>query len=40
MVGEVHELGDGEGVELEGIAVAGADGGEEVAVVVEGEVQG
>jgi len=38
VVGEVHELGDGEGVELEGVAVAGADGAEEVAVVVEREV--
>ena len=26
VVGEVHELGDGEGVELEAVAVAGADG--------------
>ena len=35
MVGEVHELGDGEGVELQRVAVAVADGGEEIAVVVE-----
>ena len=38
VVGEVEELGDGEGVELHAVAVAGADGGEEVAVVVEREV--
>ncbi len=39
VVGEVHELGDGEGVELHAVAVAGADGGEEVAVVAEREVR-
>jgi len=39
VVGEVHELGDGEGVELEGVAVAGADGGEEVAVVGQREMR-
>ena len=35
VVGEVEELGDGERVELECVAVAVTNGGEEVAVVVE-----
>ncbi len=39
MVGEVEELGDGEGVELECVAVAVTNGGEEIAVVVEREMR-
>ena len=35
VVGEIHELGDGESVELELIAVTSANIGEEVAVVAE-----
>src|ERR1700734_3852160 len=38
VIGEVHELGDGERIEFEAIAVAGADGGEEIAVIVERKV--
>jgi hypothetical protein len=37
VVGEVEELGDGEGVELDAVAEAGADGADEIAVVVDGE---
>jgi hypothetical protein len=37
VIGEVEELGDGEGVELQCVAVAVMNGGEEVAVVVERE---
>ncbi len=39
VVGEVEELGDGEGVELQCVAVAVTNGGEEVAVVVEREMR-
>jgi len=35
MIGEVHELGDGECVELEGVAVSCADGSEEIAIVAK-----
>src|ERR1039458_1154518 len=35
VVGEVHEFGDGERVELQAFAVALADGAEEIAVVIE-----
>ena len=39
VVGEVEELRDGEGVELDAVAVAGADGANQIAVVVERELR-
>ena len=35
VIGEIHELGDRKRVELDAVAIAGADGAEEITVVIE-----
>ena len=39
VVGKIHELGNGERVKLERIAVAGADGGKQITVVIKRQVR-